>query len=187
MELKGAKILRLKWNNNGIETNTVCAVSDRDGIIYDNFITNFFVMKEPTIVCTQDGRCNNLIANTTPRLKTGSEGSNFTGIAHWTYTDGANWIWGSERGSVTITHDGYYSSGGFSHHNFNASHYFSLGNSDAKVSEIGNNTIAYGYGFSTPLITINITLTGSNYNVSFGSMIGSTSGGNGQHSHPLTK
>jgi hypothetical protein len=184
IKLKGAKILRLKWNNNGIETNTVCAVSDKDGIIYDNFITNCFVMKEPTIVCTQDGRTDNGIM--TPRLKTASENSDFTGMVSWTRTDVAEWIWGSDRGRVTITHDGHYSNGSFSHHNFNASHYFSLGNSEAKVSVVNSNTIAYGYGLSTPYISISITLTGSNYTVSFSTTIGSHCGGSGQHTHPLT-
>jgi hypothetical protein len=187
IELQGAKILRLKWNNNGIETNTICAVSDKEGIVYDNFITNFLVIKEPIIVNSQDGKIDSTIANTTPRLKSGSENTNFTGTVLWSISDTALWLWGSERGEVVITHTGYYSSGSFSYHNFNATHYMSIGNSGAIVSQISSNTIAYGYGMSTPYISITITFSGQNYSVQFSTMIGSTIGGSGQHTHPLRK
>jgi hypothetical protein len=122
----------------------------------------------------------------TPRLKSVSENSNFTGPISWNITANAYWLSGLERGNVTITHVGHYSNGNFSYHDFNATHYFVVGNSDAKVSEVSSNTIAYGYGLSSPYITISITLTGSNYTVSFSTTIGSHCGGNGQHSYPLT-
>lgn len=182
LDLKGSKIIRLKWNNNGCETNTICAVSEKEGIIYDNFITNFFIVKDVDITCSQYAKINTA-GNMIPRLKSASESAS-SGSLIWTLTAVADWIWGSERGRVTITHTGYYTSGHFRYHNYDADHYFNIGNSDAKVSQVGDQTIAYGYGFSTPSISINITLSGSSYSVSFSSSFGSTSGGSGQHSHP---
>lgn len=187
IKLQGAKILRLKWSNKGVVTNTICAVSDKDGIIYDNFITNFFEIKDPSIKLTKVRWGGNERAGTIPRLKSASENSNFTGQIIWEFTASADWIWGSERGEIKITHDGHYSNGYFTYHDYNATHYFLLGNSAAEVSAIDHNTIAYGYGFSTPYITINLKFTGQTYEVSFtGSGFGSQSGGQGTHTHPLT-
>jgi hypothetical protein len=47
-----------------------------------------------------------------------------------------------------------------------------MGNSDAKVTEVNSSTITYGYGMSTPTISITITLKGSNYEVKFGISLG---------------
>lgn len=187
VKLQGAKILILKWSNNGIETNTICAVSDKEGIIYDNFITNFFEIKEPSIKLVQEIGGNNEYVNTIPRLKSGSENSNFTGRVIWTFTATADWIFGPERGEAKITHDGYYTNGEFTYHDYNVTHYFLLGNSAAQITATNSNTIAYGYGFSTPYITIKLEFSQNSYNVTFtGSGIGSKSGGQGSHTHPLT-
>jgi hypothetical protein len=69
-----------------------------------------------------------------------------TSTATWTLTNRADWLWGSERGEAVITHTGYYSRGSFNYHNYSASHYMTLGNSDAQVTAINSKTIAYGYG-----------------------------------------
>ena len=53
------------------------------------------------------------------------------------------------------------------------------------MQEIANNRIAYGYGFSTPGITINLTFNAGAFSLSFGGMVGSTAGDTGSHSHPL--
>jgi hypothetical protein len=67
----------------------------------------------------------------------------------------------------------------------NATHYFLLGTSSAQVCAIGNNAIAYGYGFATGTVTISLTFNHPNYTVSFSGTLGSNSGGTGQHTHPL--
>ncbi len=182
LDLDGAKILSLKWDNDGVETNTLCVVSDKDGIVYDNFITNVFVVKDPVIVTAQ---VVNEVDNAIPRLKSSSEYPSDR-VMTWTLTAGADWIWGSERGSVIINHEGYYSGRSFIYHDFSASHYFNLGTSDAQVKALGSNAIAYGYGFSTGTITINLTFSYPGYQLTFSGALGSKSGGVGQHSHPWT-
>lgn len=181
------KVLRLRWSNNGVETNTLCVVSETKGIIYDNFLTNVFIVKEPKIskefIATVNGK-NDALA---PRVKSLNENENFNGALRWIKEGEADWLWGTERGSAKIEHTGYYSNGKFQYHNYSASHYFELGNSDAQVKETSTNTIAYGYAFSTPFITINLSFERSGYSLSFSSMIGSTAGETGAHTHPLRR
>ncbi len=181
LNLKEAKTLNLKWNNNGVETNTICIVSEKEGIIYDNFITNTIVIKDPVIDVQI---CTNKVGKMTPRLKSSSEFIIST-TQTWTLKAEATWIWGSDRGHAIITHEGCYSGKKFSYQNYSASHYFALGNSDAQVEKTGKNTIAYGYGFATPLVTINLTFNHPSFNLSFSTIWGSTAGETGSHSHPL--
>jgi hypothetical protein len=129
------------------------------------------------------GKHDSIAINKILRLKSGSE-IDFTGSLIWELTSTATWLWGSKRGQVVITHTGYYTNGYFYYHDFSGTHYMSIGNSDVQVTPISYNTITYGYGMSTPLISISITLKGSSYEVNFSGSIGSTAGGEGQHSHP---
>jgi len=163
LNLHGTEILNLKWNNNGVESNTICAVSDKEGILYDNLITNTFIIGDPII-------------SSTSSLNQGP-------VTHqWEERSEAFWLWGSQRGECKIKHSATYNDNHFLSHSFSASHYISLGNSDAQVSEVSNGVIAYGYGMSTPFITITLTYTAGNYTLTFSTMLGSTMGGTGQHS-----
>ena len=180
------KIVRLEWNNNGDIENTLCVVSDKDGILYDNFITNTIVINAPEI--SESEILNSNLGTNIIRLKTNSESGVVNKYYEWTLKGTASWLWGTERGSAEIVHIGYYDAQErFIYHDFNASHYFILGNSDAEVSEVDLNTIAYGYGFSTPGITISLTFTGQIYTLSFSSTLGSTAGDTGWHTHPTQR
>jgi hypothetical protein len=175
LTLRGGKILVLKWNNNGVEQNTICAVSDKEGILYDNLISNTFIIKDPIISSTTSSA-------TLPRLKSSSEGSTYPpGTYDWTLHHEAYWLWGSGRGEVIINHQGIFNNNGFVSHNFLATHHMTVGNSDAKVKAVNNRTIAYGYGMSTPFISITLSYANGHYTLNFSSTLGSTMGGTGQH------
>jgi hypothetical protein len=169
LNLKGAKILKLKWNNNGVETNTVCAVSDKDGIIYDNFISNCFEREtEESVVVSQNETTDNLAK--TPRLKGGSETVSSDGtILTWTYTDKLTPLSGGTSGpSVTIKHIGYYKNGNLYNHTCSATPSNSPGKAAAEARTTTNQTIVFGYGLAeSSSVSITITKTASSYNVTF--------------------
>jgi hypothetical protein len=165
MNLKGAKILKLKWNNNGTETNTVCIVSDKDGILYDNFLSHCFENEtEESIVVSQNEATDSIIK--TPRLKAGTEAP-LNGTISWSLTGKlTNISSGSVLASVQISHTASYYNGNLCFH-YASCFPLSLGGSaHGKARTINSNTIAYGYGLS-PLSSISIQITeyGSSYNV----------------------
>lgn len=184
LELIDANIIKLKWNNNGIETSTLCLVSDRKGIIYENFISNVLIIKKPTITTYINGIKQFNLKND---ISFNADTSNQEGPVRsleWELRAQNDWIWGANRGEAVIRHTAYYDYRGiFEYHNFSASHHFQLGNSDAQVREITPTTIAYGYAFSTPTINISLRFEMDNYSLSFGMGIGSKSGSTGQHRH----
>lgn len=47
----GMKVIRLTWDNNGTSINTLCIVSDKEGIAYDCFLSNIlmFNVKEKVV------------------------------------------------------------------------------------------------------------------------------------------
>ncbi|MDR2423615.1 MAG: hypothetical protein LBD59_02685 [Prevotellaceae bacterium] len=175
---ENVKILNLKWDNNGIETHTVCAVSDEEGIIYDNFISNVFLIKDPVITTE--------LGSTTvspPRLKTITE--TFSGGCWtWTLEEVTTWLWGSNRGKITITHVGCYANSIFLYHYYNTSHGFQMGSSAAQATIVGDRSIAYGWALATPNVTISITFQTPNFTLSFGGSGGTKIGGTGQHTFP---
>ncbi len=184
----GMKVLSLRWNNKGVETTTSCIVSDKQGIVYDNFIINAFIINTPVTtidVVAIDNKEEMGVNKLSAESETHDVMPIFSGFVNWSTSGTAEWLWGSERGYARILHTGHYYYDSFLRHDYSASHYFQLGNSDAEVQELAYNRIAYGYGFSTPGITINLTFNAGAFSLSFGGMIGSTAGDTGSHSHPL--
>jgi hypothetical protein len=187
MNLKGAKILKVKWNNNGTETHTVCAVSDREGILYDNFLSHCFEIKTEESVVVSKNETTDIPAKT-PRLKAGSETVSSDGTVTWILTVEA---WKASAGivaSIKITHIAYYTYGVFFYHYYSATHNCKIeegATAVAKVKSINNKTIAYGYGLSAiSSISISVTETGSGYNATMSPIdFNVASIGDGTHSH----
>lgn len=167
----GMELLKLQWNNNDTIVYTYCIVSDKSGIIYDDFITNTVIFE------------SNTTDKSNKRQKTRGEDPHFTGTWTWTLTQRADWLWGAERGMAQITHICYYNDGSIVGQDSDAYAYMTIGNSKAERTEIAYNKIAYGYGLSTPLVDITLTYNSGSYTLSFSTSLGSKVGDTGTHTH----
>lgn len=167
----GMNLLKLRWNYNDTIAYTYCVVSDKSGIVYDDFITNTVIFESSTT------------NKTNKRQKTRGEDPHFTGSWTWTLTQNAYWLWGSERGMAQITHICYYNDGRIIGQDSDAYAYMTIGNSEAERTEIEYNKIAYGYGLSTPLVDITLTYESGAYSLSFSTSLGSKVGDTGTHTH----
>lgn len=112
-----------------------------------------------------------------------SEDPNYTGIKKWSLFVTANWLWGTERGRVEITHICHFTNGKIVGQDSEAFAYMTMGNAAAERTEVAFNKISYGYGLSTPLVEITITYDNEVYSVSFSSDFNSNIGGTGTHTH----
>lgn len=50
----GMKVIRLTWDNNGTTINTLCIVSDMEGIVYDCLLTNIILLSNVKTVTEEE-------------------------------------------------------------------------------------------------------------------------------------
>lgn len=167
----GMTLLKLQWNNNDTIVYSYCVVSDKSGIIYDDFIINTVLFE------------SSIIDKTNKRQKTRGEDPNYTGTKTWSRTEIADWLWGGERGKAVISHDCHFSNGHIIGQDSDAFAYMTIGNAEAERTEVAYNKISYGFGLSTPFIDISLTFNDGYYTVTFSSNSGSQIGDTGEHTH----
>lgn len=170
----GMNIIRLTWNNNGTIVNTLCAVSDKKGIVYDCLISNALIFKVEESILDEEESASK--PNTRVLVP-------FTGSRVWTMRVTAEWLWGAERGFAEVAHTGYYRTGSIYGHDCTSHYSFQFGTAKAQATKIGNYTIAYVCAMAAPGITINTGLGSNGYYLDFSGYIpGFTSGDSGSHS-----
>ncbi|WP_159523829.1 hypothetical protein [Sunxiuqinia indica] len=108
-----------------------------------------------------------------------------------TYGGTAYWLWGSERGGVTISvsAEGETKNGTkfINSHTETATDYISIGTSDSRVTtnsftagSSGHYDIAWAWYLATPLVSATIEFSGGNYTVKMGTALGSEAHGSGR-------
>ncbi|WP_186754183.1 hypothetical protein [Echinicola salinicaeni] len=177
----GVDIVKILWNYNGSEFYSTCIVSDEQGLIYDNIITNIFILS-----ASQSN-----VPHSHKRLKSASVETQ-NGPISFSRTKGgtAYWLWGSERGFAEV----YYSVSGMavngvksidSYYQY-ANDYMSIGKSDSKVTVLsaqtgtnGHYNVTWGWYIATPAFSIELVFTGSSWTVEIGTSLGTEAHGSG--------
>lgn len=175
----GMEQFELTWQCGSEIYKTICITSG-NSIIYDNVITN--------ALCLSDETSKNIEATEKKLLKTRQEQGGDYSLTETVVDVGAYWLWGSERGRVTITHSIYVRNGELDNSGYTTSDYISIGSSASQAQIIsrslgrgGSSTCNYVYYLATP--TISASISGGNgirYNISI-SGFGSEAHGSSDH------
>ena len=186
------KKIVLNWQYKGSKFSSICLVSDREGIVYDNIITNIIIVEtKPEVIFTPVR-----LKKSTIRLKSANIEED-TPIPDGpisysrTYSKTAYWLWGYERGRVTISIEvrGQVINGikHINSHSENASSYITLGKGESVVTlnsfvkgSSGQCDIAWAWYLATPLVTIDISFLAGSYTVDVGFGFGSRLYGSGR-------
>ena len=187
VEVKNLKKVVLDWRYKDEYFSTICLVSDQEGIIYDNIISN--------IVILQPIEQNLSSSTSTLRLKSGSieDPPTQNGPISFSKTSGATayWLWGAERGeaTVTVSATGEAINGTkyiYGHHE-EAYDYITIGSSGSgtilnsfSTGSNGNYDVAWMWYLASPAITVNVTITNGSYTLDVSGILGSEGHGSGR-------
>ncbi len=161
----GMEKIQLTWECGSKICKTICIVSDQ-GIVYDNVISNIICISEEALT-TITPTNNNII-----KTRGETSGSGW----QWRHYETCSWLWGSERGSVELTHTIYGGKNYLRDSNCHADGYMSIGKCGAEIvrnsitrGEGGRSICAYGYYMATPTTDISMSLSGGRYSITISS------------------
>ncbi len=174
----GMKLAKLNWKVKGETFQTLCIYNEK-GIVYDNILSNLFIIKADTTRYVQS-------TDASTNLKAASS---FTGnidvVLNWT----TYWVIYpfSERGHATIHHIGYYINGKYDHQTFSHDEAMTLGTCGVGIKPYNNiRSISYAYYFATSIVTVSFSYTQSGGSVSVSGSLGSGASGGGAHAFSAT-
>lgn len=171
--------VELEWMCDSQIYKTICAVSDKSGIVYDNIISNILCLNEEEEINIQvkNGpviRTKEAVAD--PHAKT----------LEWTLEKRCTWLWGSDRGSVHLYHSITGLPNDLQTSSFHAEHEMTIGSSDAQIRRVeyrrgngGFSACAYGYHMSTPFLSVSLVFERGGFRLSGSTSMGSSIGATG--------
>lgn len=177
----GQHVATLQWQVNG-QTLTSTCIYDNKGLVYDNVLTNMFVVNDNTQ--PEQSNLNKLSAQ------------NVSAASNQAYTAQVvdvtiKWVWGSERGKVRVYHSILvdWSKYKIISNWGSSNNYMSVGSADSRQSDYGNHgtyaLLSWAYGWATPTADFSFSHDGNfKWSVSL-SGVGSKGGGQGIHNYYL--
>lgn len=153
----GMTKVELEWMCDSQIYKTICVVSDKNGIAYDNIISNTLCINEEEKINVQVKDNPTIMTKepiVDPKAKT----------LEWILSEDCYWLSGQERGSVYI----YHSITGFPNDlqacTYYTDHDMIVGNSDAQIKQLeyrpgngGFSACVYGYYMATPGTNVYLT------------------------------
>lgn len=172
--------VELEWTCDSQMYKTICVVSDKSGIVYDNIISN--------ILCLNKEENINIQVRKNPAIQTKEAVAdpNAKTIV-WSLEKACSWLWGADRGSVYIYHSITGLPNNLQTSSFRAEHMMTVGRSDAQIVEIeckrgigGFSACVYGYYMSTPFLSISLVFEHDNFKLTSSTTVGSSMGATGK-------
>ncbi|MCB2407910.1 hypothetical protein [Hymenobacter lucidus] len=159
----------LVWERNGKRFTSLCLYNEK-GLIYDNILANVF---------TIDNQLKSAAAGEQAKVTA----SAFTATV---LSFDIKWVWGGQRGHITVKHSILYESGRITTNSGTATAWMSVGSADARQRRyVLRNTYAqltWAYGWATPTGSFSFSYDGSPVKISASvSGVGSKGQGEGIH------
>ncbi len=177
----GQHVATLQWQVNG-QTITSTCVYDSKGLVYDNVLTNMFVVTDNTQ--PSESKLNKLSSQ---NVIAASQQAYTATVVDLTI----KWVWGSERGKVRVYHSILvdWSKYKILSNWGSSNNYMSVGSADSRQSDYGNHgtyaLLSWAYGWATPTADFSFSHDGNfKWSVSL-SGVGSKGGGQGIHNYYL--
>ncbi|PJJ59870.1 hypothetical protein [Hymenobacter chitinivorans] len=161
--------VELVWERDGQRFTSLCLYNDR-GLVYDNILANLFTVEDQLA----DGAATEQAKVTT---------SAFTATV---LSFDIKWIWGGQRGHITVQHSILYASGKISTNSGSTSAWMSVGSAEARQRRYSLHStyaqLTWAYGWATPTGSFSFSYDGSPVKISASvSGVGSKGQGEGVH------
>ncbi|TGE29213.1 hypothetical protein [Hymenobacter metallicola] len=160
--------VELVWERDGQRFTSLCLYNDK-GLVYDNILANVFTIDDQT----QDATSEQAKVTT----------SAFTATV---LSFDIKWVWGSQRGHITVKHSILYSGGKITTNSGTATAWMSAGSAEARQRRYVLRTtyaqLTWAYGWATPTADFSFSYDGSPVKISASvSGVGSKGQGEGIH------
>ncbi|TGE25026.1 hypothetical protein E5K00_07455 [Hymenobacter aquaticus] len=161
--------VELTWERDGQRFTSLCLYNEK-GLVYDNMLANLFTLKDQR---TSDVASEQAKVTTTP----------FTATA---VDFDIEWIWGSQRGHITVKHTILYGGGKITTNSGTATAWMSAGSAQARQQRYVLRTtyaqLTWAYGWATPTASFSFSYSGSPVKINASvSGVGSKGQGEGIH------
>ncbi|MCB2379008.1 hypothetical protein LGH70_15510 [Hymenobacter sp. BT635] len=161
--------VELIWERDGQQFTSLCLYNEK-GLVYDNILANLFTIKDEmgTVKASEQAKVTT---------------SAFTATA---VNFDINWVWGSQRGHITVKHTILYASGRITTNSGTASAWMSAGSAQARqqryVLRATYAQLTWAYGWATPTANFSFSYSGSPVKIDASvSGVGSKGQGEGIH------
>jgi hypothetical protein len=181
----GQRTLNITWESQGKQFHTT-GIYDEKGMVYDNILSNIVLVD-----VNEAAKTTETVKDASPSVEQGVQ-SLTTSYETRALDYTIKWVWGSERGKITVDHGILWNGSNYIYDQYaNADYYMSLGSAQAKTQETvldrrREAKIAYGYAWATPTADFSISFdakkgpVGGSFSVSLNG-VGSKGGGDDHH------
>lgn len=161
--------VELVWERNGQRFTSLCLYNDK-GLVYDNVLANVFTVENrlPGGAATEQAKVT---------------ASAFTATV---LSFDIKWVWGGQRGHITVKHSILYASGKITTNSGSTSAWMSVGSAEARQRRYALRAtyaqLTWAYGWATPTGSFSFSYDGNPVKVSASvSGVGSKGQGEGVH------